>query len=187
VIALPVAPYDGYFWTKQFAAHPSSIPSVVSPPIPPVSKCLVDNSRKLHSILTMTGVRPAELSAVQSQLSTCCGWTLPVVRAQQVCGPALERPAAMALSCDGTGALEKMKWSSWTFSSAQGTGVYRAQNCTPSCASGKVSYYSVTVRFDMPTFTSKGGWLWNRVTLDFPAGSPYGRSTTVLNNLVASQ
>lgn len=74
VIALPVAPYDDYFWTKQFAAHPSIVPPVVSPPIAPVSRCLVNNSRKLHSILAMTGVRPAELTAVQSQLSTCCGW-----------------------------------------------------------------------------------------------------------------
>jgi hypothetical protein len=110
VIALPIAPYDSYFWTKQFAAHPSSIPPVISPPIPPVSRCLVNNSRKLQPILAMSGVRPAELTAVQSQLSTCCGWTLPDVRAQQVCGPALERPTVMALSCDGTGALEKMKW-----------------------------------------------------------------------------
>lgn len=77
VLSLPIAPYESYFWTKQFAAHPSSIPSVVSPPIAPVSKCLVNNSRKLQPILARSGVRPADLSAVQSQLSTCCGWTLP--------------------------------------------------------------------------------------------------------------
>jgi hypothetical protein len=81
VIPLPVAPYESYFWTKQFAAHPSSIPSVVSPPIAPVSRCLVNNSRKLQPILAMSGVRPAELRAVQSQVSTCCGWTLPAARA----------------------------------------------------------------------------------------------------------
>lgn len=186
VIALPAAPYDGYYWTKQLAADPSSIPSVVSPPIPPVSGCLVNNSRKLQPILAMSGVRPPELTVVQSQLSTCCGWTLPVVKAQQVCGPALQRPAAMALSCDGTGDLEKMKWSAWAFSSAAGTGTYRAQSCIPSCANGKVRYFSVTVRFDMPTYTGKGGWLWDRTTLDFPAASPYGRSTMVLSNLVAT-
>jgi hypothetical protein len=187
VIALPVAPYDGYFWTKQYAAHPTSIPGVISGPIPSVSRCLVNNSRKLHDILAMAGARPAELTAVQSQLSTCCGWTLPVVKASQVCGPALERPAVLALSCDGTGALEKMKWAAWTFSYAEGTGIYRIQSCAPSCASGKVRYYKVTVRFDMPTDTGKNGWLWDRVTFDFPAGSPDGRSTVVQNNLVPFQ
>lgn len=74
VIALPVAPYDGYFWTKQYAAHPTSIPGVISGPIPAVSRCLVNNSRKLNDILAMAGARPAELTAVQAQLSTCCGW-----------------------------------------------------------------------------------------------------------------
>ncbi len=187
VMALPVAPYDGYFWTKQYAANPTSIPGVISGPIPTVSSCLVNNSRKLHGILTMAGARPADLGAVQSQLSTCCGWTLPVVKAQQVCGPAVERPAAMALSCDGTGVLEKMTWSVWNFSYAEGTGIYRAQSCTPSCASGKVSYYNVAVRFDMPTNLGKSGWLWDRVTLNFPNGNPYGQSTMVQNNLVTAQ
>jgi hypothetical protein len=68
-----------------------------------------------------------------------------------------------------------------------GTGIYRAQGCTPSCANGKVRYYNVTVRFNMPTNIGKNGWLWDRMTLDFPADSPYGRSTMVLNNLVAPQ
>lgn len=28
VMALPIAPYSSYFWTKQFAVHPTIIPSV---------------------------------------------------------------------------------------------------------------------------------------------------------------
>jgi hypothetical protein len=188
IMTLPIAPYESYFWTKQFAAHPTSVPVVISAAqAPSASKCLVNNSRKLHDILAMAGARPAQLTAVQSQLSTCCGWTMPDVKAQQVCGPALERPATMALSCDSTGILEKMNWSAWTFSYAQGTGIYRAQSCTPDCASGKVHYYNVTVRFDMPTNTDKNGWLWDRMTLRFPNASPYGRSTMVLTNLVGRQ
>lgn len=74
VIALPIAPYGDYFWTKQYAAHPTSTPIVLGGRIPAVSRCLVNNSRKLNDILAMTGARPAELTAVQSQLSTCCGW-----------------------------------------------------------------------------------------------------------------
>lgn len=183
VVALPVAPYSGVFWTKQFAADPANIPGVISPPIPPVSKCLVDNSRKLHSILTMAGTRPAQLTAVQSQLSTCCGFTPPTVRAQQVCGPALVQPTAIAMSCDGTAILEKMSWSVWNASYAQGAGILRAQGCTPSCADGKVNYYNVTVRFDTPENTGKNGWLWNRATLNFPDGGPNGRNTIVVNNL----
>lgn len=188
VIALPVWPYVDYMWTRQEAAHPDQISPVVGSGAPLVGRCLVNNSRKLHSILARTGVRPAQLSAVQSQLSTCCGWTLPVVKAQQICGgPALDRPAVMFLSCDGTGILENMKWSAWNFSYATGTGIYRLKNCIPSCANGKVRNYNVTVRFDMPTQTAKNDWLWDRVTFYFPVGSPYGRSTVVQNNLVAPQ
>lgn len=185
VMALPVAPYSGYFWTREFAAHPTVIPSVIGGPIPVVNRCLVNNSRKLHGILTMAGARPAQLGAVQSQLSTCCGWTPPVVQAKPVCGPALIRPSVLAVSCDGTGILEKMKWSAWTSSYAQGAGVLRSQACTPDCASGKVTYYNVSVRFDTPYHSDKNGWLWNRVTLDFPDGGPNGRNTIVLNNLAA--
>ncbi len=187
IIALPVAPYSDFIWTKQDAAHPDRISPVVGGPIPEVSRCLVNNSRKLHGILAMAGARPAQLTAVQSQLSTCCGWTLPVVKAQQVCGPALDRPAVLYLSCDGTGALENMKWSAWTFSYATGTGIYRLRDCVPSCANGKARDYNVSVRFDMPTQTAKNGWLWDRVTFHFPDGSPYNRTTVVQSNLVASQ
>jgi hypothetical protein len=70
VIALPVAPYDTYFWTKQYAAHPTNFLPLPGSAIPTVSRCLVNNSRKLDSILAMTGVCPAELTTVQSQLST---------------------------------------------------------------------------------------------------------------------
>ena len=187
VIALPVAPYVSFIWTKQEAAHPDRIPSVVGGPIPEVNRCLVNNSREVHGILAMTGARPAQLTAVQSQLSTCCGWTLPVVKAQQICGPALDRPAVLYLSCDGTGLLENMRWSAWTFSDATGTGIYRFKNCIPSCANGKARDYNVTVHFDMPTQTAKNGWLWDRATFYFPDGSPYGRTTVVQSNLVASQ
>jgi hypothetical protein len=185
VIALPVAPYVDFIWTKQEAAHPDRIPPVVGGPIPEVSRCLLNNSRKLHGILAMAGVRPAQLTAVQSQLSTCCGWTLPVVKAQQICGPALDRPAVLYLSCDGTGVLENMKWSTWTFSHATGTGILRLKNCIPSCANGKARDYNVTVHFDMPTQTAKSGWLWDRMTFYFPDSSPYGRSTVVQSNLAS--
>jgi hypothetical protein len=183
VMALPVAPYSGYFWTKQYAAQPTNIPSVIGGPIPTVNRCLVNNSRKLHGILTMAGARPPQLGTVQAQLSTCCGWTPPAVKAQQVCGPALERPSVLSTSCDGTGVLENMRWSAWTSSYAQGTGVFRGQSCDPDCASGQVRHYDVSVRLDMPTNEGKNGWLWDRMTLDFPNGSPTGRSPIVLNNL----
>lgn len=187
VIALPGPPDYAYLWTKDNAARPDHIPTFMGNSIPQLGRCLVNNSRELNAILAMAGTRPAQLTAIQSQLSFCCGWTLPTIKAIQICGPALVRPVDMSLTCDGTGALETMKWSAWTFEYATGTGIYRYQSCTPSCANGNVHDYNVAVRFDEPTDTAKDGWLWDRVTFDFPTGSPYGRSTIVQSNLVPSQ
>lgn len=187
IIALPSQPDQSYFWSKQTAAHPDYMPAFQGSAVPQLGQCLIKNSRKLGAILTMAGARPAQLAEIPSQLSFCCGWKLPIVKAQQVCGPALTRPAGMSLSCDSTGALENMKWSTWTFSHATGTGTYRLRSCTPSCANGKDRRYSVTVRFDKPVYTAKNGWLWDRVTFDFAAASPYSRSTVVQNNLVPAQ
>jgi hypothetical protein len=78
-----------------------------------------------------------------------------------------------------------MKWSTWAFSHATGTGILRLKNCIPSCANGKARDYNVTVHFDMPTQTAKSGWLWDRMTFYFPDSSPYGRSTVVQSNLAA--
>jgi hypothetical protein len=189
VIALPFQPDPSYFWTKQDAAHPANVPAFMgSAAIPKLSQCLVTNSHRLGSILAKVGARPAQLTAIRSQLAFCCGWKLSTtVQAQQVCGPAVVRPASMSLVCDGTAALENMKWSAWTASYATGTGMYRLRSCTPSCTQGKVHSYEVIVRFDRPVYSAQDGWRWDRVTFFFPANSPYGQSTIVKNNLVPSQ
>jgi hypothetical protein len=188
VIALPAQPDPSYFWTKQDAAHPGNVPAFMgSAAIPELSQCLVANSHRLGSILAMAGARSAQLTAIRPQLAFCCGWKLSTVQAQQVCGPAVVRPAGMSLVCDGTAALEKMKWSAWTASYATGTGIYRLRSCTPSCAQGKARDYKVIVRFDRPVYSAQGGWRWDRVSFFFPANSPYGQSTMVRNGLVPSR
>jgi hypothetical protein len=56
------------------------------------------------------------------------------------------KPKKIVIACGDAGiCLGKLKWSSWTGSSAKGTGVYRQNECTPDCAAGKIKSYPVKV------------------------------------------
>jgi hypothetical protein len=62
------------------------------------------------------------------------------------CGnkPAVE-PKTFVFTCDSTGYLTKLAWSSWNASTATATGVLYTDNCEPNCASGKWSHQNVDV------------------------------------------
>ncbi|HUA49155.1 MAG TPA: hypothetical protein VMA77_28220 [Solirubrobacteraceae bacterium] len=56
------------------------------------------------------------------------------------------KPKRIIISCADAGTwLGKLKWSSWTGSSATGAGTYNANTCTPDCAAGKIKSYPVKV------------------------------------------
>jgi hypothetical protein len=62
------------------------------------------------------------------------------------CGTEQFKPRRIVIACGDAGILlGKLKWSSWTGSSAKGTGVYKQNDCTPSCAAGKFKSYPVKV------------------------------------------
>jgi hypothetical protein len=62
------------------------------------------------------------------------------------CGnkPVVE-PKTFVFTCDSTGYLTKLAWSSWNASTATATGVLYTDNCEPNCASGKWSHQNVDV------------------------------------------
>lgn len=71
LIDLPQLPDAGeYYWDKYYSVHPQAIlGAVYGPGIPAYKKCAMGNSRALHSILSLPGMRPAKLAAILPQLS----------------------------------------------------------------------------------------------------------------------
>jgi len=61
------------------------------------------------------------------------------------------KPKKIVLACgDGATWLGKLKWSSWSGSSASASGTYNAINCTPDCAAGHLKSYPVKVTLTKP-------------------------------------
>ena len=54
------------------------------------------------------------------------------------------RPSVLETSSDGS--LEKLDWSRWTASGAEGAGEFRILDCQPSCATGHTRRVAATVR-----------------------------------------
>jgi len=56
------------------------------------------------------------------------------------------KPKKIVLACGDAGSwLGKLKWSSWNATSASATGVYNANDCTPTCAAGHIKSGPVKV------------------------------------------
>lgn len=61
------------------------------------------------------------------------------------------KPKKIVIACGDAGIwLSKLKWSSWSGSSAKGAGSYNANTCTPDCATGKIKSYPVKVTLSKP-------------------------------------
>jgi hypothetical protein len=61
------------------------------------------------------------------------------------------KPKRIVLACgDGASWLGKLKWTSWSGSTANAAGSYNAINCTPSCASGHAQSFPVKVTLSKP-------------------------------------
>jgi hypothetical protein len=61
------------------------------------------------------------------------------------------RPATFTISCgDGNSYLTKLKWTSWTSTSAKATGTYTVNNCDPYCAAGKFISSQAAVTLSKP-------------------------------------
>ena len=73
LIGLPFYPDsgDGYFWTRDFAAHPNYF-NFEGKAAPGIERCLIRNSHTLNSILSLSGKRTAAMLAIPAQLSFCC-------------------------------------------------------------------------------------------------------------------
>ena len=60
------------------------------------------------------------------------------------------RPSTILLFADGSFALEKITWSSWTATGASGSGTLYVSNGNPSMATGAKSYIPVSIVLSAP-------------------------------------
>lgn len=64
--------------------------------------------------------------------------------------PLLVRPSTLLLTEDGSVALIHLRWSGWGTSVARATGVWSSSNCTPSCATGKLTQRPARLTLSRP-------------------------------------
>ncbi len=78
------------------------------------------------------------------------------------------QPARIGLTCtnDSIG-ITDLLWSSWTATGATGTGLVWANDCKPSCADGKLSYYQAAVTLSGVKDTTTNGALFSRVNVTY--------------------
>lgn len=100
---------------------------------------------------------------------------------QDIFGQALYRPATAQVSGDGTYVLSGMTWSDWTAATAAGRGTALLDDCSPSCAQGRIYRVPVTVTFSRPVRactssynarTTDIRYFWTQAEFAYPDGLP---------------
>lgn len=86
------------------------------------------------------------------------------------------KPKRIVLACGDAGTwLGKLKWSSWSGSSAKGAGRYNANTCTPDCAAGHIKSYPVKVTLSKPkTCPGQTHLAFKRAALNYTGTRPTG-------------
>ena len=87
------------------------------------------------------------------------------------------RPASMVLACaDGSASLTGLHWASWR-GTAQGTGTFRINDCTPICARGTFHSFpaQVTLAHPAPLPGHHGVRYYTRITVALPGRRCYTR------------
>jgi hypothetical protein len=66
------------------------------------------------------------------------------------------KPKTIILACgDGGAYVQKMTWSQWTTTGANGTGTYTYKTCTPNCAAGGTKSVPAKVALSKPKVCPK--------------------------------
>ena len=91
------------------------------------------------------------------------------------------RPRSVVLAGDGSYELTNMTWSTWSATTARGTGTALIDDCKPSCASGRFYHVPVVGTFTRPVKACKAvvgattatiRYFWSRANLTYPSGLP---------------
>ena len=182
LLSLPLNPNRDFVWTRSsrsFFRDPGEI-RVFGNSFPAWSKCLIKNSHTVRQFLSLSGARSATLGHLAPTLGYCCIVKVPTVKptvSVAFCSdrkPAI-RPTSIWISCDSTGELQHMSWTTWGMGYAVGQGTEFVNNCKPNCAEGTFYPFSVTVQLSRPVPTgAPGEFKWSKASFTYPNGGPSG-------------
>jgi hypothetical protein len=169
-LSMPRVPNNQYY----FSTEGTHLIALMGSAVPSISRCMIRESKLIRSFLTGHSARSSEFSSLLSAMSYCCVEKVPTVTVMNCPGQTpLNRPSSMPILCDGSESLEHLTWSEWSFSKATGTGVANVDDCSPSCATGRLHSYPVTVTLNLPEYTDHG-WEWTHAVVTFPGKHPVG-------------
>jgi uncharacterized protein DUF4232 len=81
-------------------------------------------------------------------------------------------PMSIVIACADAGIrFQNLRWTSWTLSSAMGTGQLSENDCTPSCAQGTFHQYQTSVSLSN-VLASINGPVFSVLKATFPTGGP---------------
>lgn len=128
----------------------------------------------LISSCTQTVVDSSESQEVQDEFKLIEVKDRAGIAASEVlsfeCELITQRPEVATPFCADFGvAIWDIKWSTWSAEGAEGTGIYKANDCDPDCASGNI--FEEQVKLKMSGLHSDGSRFFLRY-LNFRADSP---------------
>lgn len=128
----------------------------------------------LISSCTQTVVGSSESQEIQDEFKLIEVEDSSGIAASEVlsfeCELITQRPEVATPFCADFGvAIWDIKWSTWSAEGAEGTGIYKANDCDPDCASGNIFEEQVTLK--MSGLYSDGSRFFLRY-LNFKADSP---------------
>jgi len=83
-----------------------------------------------------------------------------------------KEPSSIILTCADSGiGIQDLEWTSWSASTAAGTGLLWENLCTPSCADGTYGHYPVAVTLTVVKDSAKGEW-FSRLSLSWEGSRP---------------
>jgi len=126
------------------------------------------------------GTTAAPSAGTTAAPAVAAGRTVYLAEGGSVTGTWLHAPACgsgCVLSGDSTVSLWHMTWSTWSSTTAVGTGTEKLDDCTPNCAQGTLRPVPVTVTLSRPVLVCVAGkghgtWFWTRTSFTWLAPLP---------------
>jgi hypothetical protein len=118
-------------------------------------------------------------AAVVAGVASAGGVTLTSGPTLSDCGGQAVEPALFTLACgDGNYALAGMTWQHWGSATTTGSGVGRANDCTPNCAAGKFQTFPVEATASTIRTCRSGRKQYTKLVLRYPGSRPKGIGVT---------
>ena len=96
------------------------------------------------------------------------------------CAKPSYKPPKIVVTCgDANNVLTKIKWSTWTSTSATGAGTSLVNDCTPNCASGHAVKSKANVKLSKPKDCGKGVTQFTKLVETYPDAKPGSQGSTV--------